>query len=76
MVELQIEMHDSESATAEDHDTLGDDNEAETIRDGARTVKPKPQAMVKEVDVLRGREVVRHNAGVAGSLCFVVRRPG
>lgn len=31
---------------------------------------------VQEVDVLRGREVVKQNLGSAGSICFVVRRPG
>ena len=36
----------------------------------------KQQRQVREVDVLRGREVIKRHTGRKGSLCFVVRRPG
>lgn len=32
--------------------------------------------IIKEVDVLRGREVVQRHSGEHGAICFVVRRPG
>lgn len=32
--------------------------------------------VVKEVDVLRSREMIQNNTGKYGSICFVVRRPG
>jgi hypothetical protein len=32
--------------------------------------------LVHEVDVVRGREMVKHNTGDVGSICMVVRRPG
>lgn len=31
---------------------------------------------VKETDVLRGSEMLRHNSGPLGSIVLVVRRPG
>lgn len=39
---------------------------------------PPPQLLrfVQEVDVVRGREMIKHNTGDVGSICLVVRRPG
>lgn len=34
------------------------------------------EMMVQEVDVLRGREMIRRHSGSVGSICYVVRRPG
>jgi hypothetical protein len=34
------------------------------------------ETTVKEVDVLRGGEMIRRHSGPNGSLCFAVRRPG
>lgn len=31
---------------------------------------------VREVDVLRSREVIKRHRGTVGTICFVVRRPG
>ncbi len=31
---------------------------------------------IKEVDVLRGREMIRRHLETSGSLCYVIRRPG
>jgi hypothetical protein len=36
----------------------------------------KETKTVSEVDVLRGAEMIKRYAGKAGSICFVVRRPG
>jgi hypothetical protein len=32
--------------------------------------------LVQEVDVVRGREMVKHQTKTFGSICMVVRRPG
>ena len=60
MVELQIA--DGENAPEE----IDDEDENENDQ----------RILVEEVDVRRGREVLRDASGTAGSLCLVVRRPG
>jgi len=34
------------------------------------------QNTVREIDVLRSREIVQRHTGKYGSICLVVRRPG
>lgn len=33
-------------------------------------------SLVHEIDVLRGREMIKHHSGKYGSICYVIRRPG
>lgn len=81
MVELQMERSDSTEAMSDDdnRDTDAADagnSNSNRVSQGMNPNKPDGAAVVKQVDVLRGREVIQHNSGTAGSLCFVVRRPG
>lgn len=73
MVELQIEKADSDDDSTDAED--GTDNNSNNIKPDADGVASS-SILVKEVDVLRGREVIQRNSGLYGSICFVIRRPG
>jgi hypothetical protein len=55
--------------------------ESGTFRDCASTspslvVSSSGGFTLKEARLMRGRQVIQENLGSAGSVCFVVRRPG
>lgn len=46
------------------------------LKDAAMVELAIDDRSVREVDVLRGREMIRLQSGEFGSICLVVRRPG
>lgn len=51
-------------------------NNIRNLKDAAMVELSIDDRSVKEVDVVRGREMIRFKSGTYGSICLVVRRPG
>lgn len=64
MVELQVTQDENDTPAAPPSTTDDDDDDDAS------------DPPVKQIDVLRGSEVLQQNCGHYGTIVFVVRRPG
>lgn len=71
MIELQFASNNNNNNRRSSSWSTTSNNNTNPTQDA-----PFAPALVKEIDVLRGREMVKNQTKSVGSICMVVRRPG